>query len=587
MLLLIVTTEIGLDGGGRALSCSRLINLLSKEHTVWVDNATDYPIATVDVRSYSQVEDAILKEYKLKNDCAEYQNVDAVIAFGAGYNGYYASLLAERLHKPFVLSLRGSDINLSKWFADRVTYLKEACRRANKIVCLSNEMLENIVSINPSFRDKISIIPNETKTSFIPVKFPNLPANVKVGCAASQLNEKKGILNLLHMVAEFKKISVTPIIFETVGQVDNHLMQSYTEAIRRLDLENNVRFIGYTRREELEKIMHGWDFYIQGSVCEGHPNSITECLRSGRAFISSKTGFLAELLGADFPPLFFDSWKPAVMAENLKRLIELDNKENIYVEAMQKINAACEPKIIKKKWRQLLANYLLPAKNISAAKQIEHVTTLALHDVQPDLRDSITMPESAFKDFVEFVFKSGYVLCSMKDYLQKTPTARRNAIICTFDDGYESLANIAMPILSRYSFTATVFVCTSLFGKDNTWNNKDPKLRRHMTTAQLRQLQDNGWEIASHGVTHRNLSKLNLADVEYELSQSKEILENLFGEVLSYAYPYGDYNKSILRLVGKYYHYAFAVMQGGTSLCADNWQIKRYSTNEIYKMLAD
>lgn len=71
--------------------------------------------------------------------------------------------------------------------------MKETCRRANKIVCLSNEMLENVVSLNPAFRDKISIIPNELKSCpFARVEFPNLPSSLKVGCEASQLNEKKG-----------------------------------------------------------------------------------------------------------------------------------------------------------------------------------------------------------------------------------------------------------------------------------------------------------------------------------------------------------------------------------------------------------
>ena len=78
-------------------------------------------------------------------------------------------------------------------------------------------------------------------------------------------------------------------------------------------------------------------------------------------------------------------------------------------------------------------------RNISAAKKIEHVTTLAFHDVQPNLRDSITIPENAFKDFVEFVFKNGHVLCSMKNCLELTSDARENSIVCTFDDGYESL----------------------------------------------------------------------------------------------------------------------------------------------------
>jgi len=68
----------------------------------------------------------------------------------------------------------------------------------------------------------------------------------------------------------------------------------------------------------------------------------------------------------------------------------------------------------------------------------------------------------------------------------------------------------------------------------------------------LNQINKFGWEIGSHGVTHRNLLKLSLPDVEYELSESKKFLTKYFGEIISYAYPYGDYNKLILRSVKKF-----------------------------------
>jgi len=119
-------------------------------------------------------------------------------------------------------------------------YLKEACRRANKILCLSNEMIRNVTSLNPSFYDKISIIPNEVISTYAPISFPNLPTNVKIGCAASQLNEKKGILNLLNMVAEFKKISGLPIVFEAVGHVDDYLMKYYYATIQQKNLRTGV-----------------------------------------------------------------------------------------------------------------------------------------------------------------------------------------------------------------------------------------------------------------------------------------------------------------------------------------------------------
>jgi len=68
----------------------------------------------------TNVEDGLRKGYKLKADCHLYKDVDIIIAFGANYNGYYASILAERLDKPFILSLRVSDVNLAKWFAEKI-----------------------------------------------------------------------------------------------------------------------------------------------------------------------------------------------------------------------------------------------------------------------------------------------------------------------------------------------------------------------------------------------------------------------------------------------------------------------------------
>lgn len=44
MNILVVTTEIGTDGGGMALSCRRIVDILSTEHNVHVLSSTYYPI---------------------------------------------------------------------------------------------------------------------------------------------------------------------------------------------------------------------------------------------------------------------------------------------------------------------------------------------------------------------------------------------------------------------------------------------------------------------------------------------------------------------------------------------------------------
>lgn len=159
-------------------------------------------------------------------------------------------------------------------------------------------------------------------------------------------------------------------------------------------------------------------------------------------------------------------------------------------------------------------------------------------------------------------------------------------IVCTFDDGYSGLNDYALPIMKKYGFTATVFVCTGLIGKDNKWNNKDAVLRQHLNMDELQNLHQHGWEIASHGVSHFNLLKLTDEEMEYELKESYDFLSSKWGMTLTYAYPYGAYSDFIKSCVGKYYKYAFSVTKGGTSLVSDALQIRRYSITEIYSMLS-
>ncbi len=578
MKILIVTTEIGLDGGGVSLSCTRLTDTLSKDNVVEVTNSSASPILTASGGIFPQLGKSIRTEYKLKVETEKYQGFDFVIGFGGKFNGYYASLLAKQIKAKYILCLRGSDVNLAKWSAEDSWYLHEASNCADRIVCLTKEMQQNVLLANRSVSNKIVAIPNPLEGKCADIFFPNLPSSVVIGCAASHLNEKKGIVNLLCLVSEFKKISELPIKLVLVGDIDGGLKLEYQQIIDRLYLHDNVKFHNKTSRTSLISMMKEWDFYVQCSVCEGHPNSISEALQNGCAFICTNTGYIAEVLSSEYPELFFNEWTPISMAMSLKKLIFLENKEEIYSNAYRKLQQNCYKQEITEKWNSLF--------DCGSRKVVEHVIAVGLHDVQGDLYDSITTPVSVFQKFVEQIHLSGYRLCSMRDYLAKNIEERMSWIVCTFDDGYKGLNDYALPILSRYGFTATVFICTSLIGKDNKWNNKDAVMRQHLDMNELQHLHHRGWEIASHGVSHFNLLKLTDEELEYELKQSYDFLVKEWGEVLTYAYPYGTYNAFIKNCVGKYYKYAFSVTQGGTSLVADALQIRRYSITEIYKMLS-
>ena len=581
MNILIVTSEIGLDGGGMALACKRVVDILRKEHNVIVLSSTENPIYTVKGGMNPNTENGIRKEYKLKHDSLVYKHADAVIAFGGRFNGYYGAMLAEKLGKRFILALRGSDINIVKWSIDDTWYLREATTRASKIVCLSKEMIRNVISLCPEANGKTIIIPNEYEGDYVKINFHNLNDKIVIGTAASHLNEKKGIGNLIFMLKKFREISETDICLDLVGEIDSDLLENYQNEVKAHNLGNNIRFLGYQPREILKDTMKDWDFYIQASVCEGHPNAICESLQCGTGFISSKTGFIAETLQEQFAEFFFEDFTSDVMANKLKALCCMPNLAERYQEAIGVIKSNCAKEYIAQKWLGMLSYNKTPKNDI----EVESIVCVGLHDVMGDIHDSITTPTNVFRDFVGYIAEKGYGICSMHDYLSKSKEERKKWIVCTFDDGYKSLTNDALEILKKQGFTATVFVCTGLIGKDNSWNNKDAILREHLDINAINLLIKEGWEVASHGVFHKNLLKLSDVEIEYELLESKKALNQLVGYCDTYAYPYGAYNKFIRHCVEKYYKYAFTVDQGGTSMVVDKHQLKRYSITEIYKML--
>jgi peptidoglycan/xylan/chitin deacetylase (PgdA/CDA1 family) len=109
----------------------------------------------------------------------------------------------------------------------------------------------------------------------------------------------------------------------------------------------------------------------------------------------------------------------------------------------------------------------------------------------------------------------------------------------SFDDGYADFSTTAAPLLEQFGFTASVYVVTGSLGSHSSW---DPDFRRPLlTVAQLQALHRRGFEIGSHAVRHRRLSRLSAPEQRAELQDSRRGLERILdAPVEGLAYPYGD-----------------------------------------------
>ncbi|MEV7635170.1 polysaccharide deacetylase family protein, partial [Pseudarthrobacter enclensis] len=104
----------------------------------------------------------------------------------------------------------------------------------------------------------------------------------------------------------------------------------------------------------------------------------------------------------------------------------------------------------------------------------------------------------------------------------------------TFDDGWASQYNNALPVLNKYGIPATMYIISGSI-------NDVPA---YMTQAQIQAFANRGDEIASHTVNHADLTTLTATQRNNELSQSKSTLQQMFGPsaAIDFASPYGAYN---------------------------------------------
>ena len=115
------------------------------------------------------------------------------------------------------------------------------------------------------------------------------------------------------------------------------------------------------------------------------------------------------------------------------------------------------------------------------------------------------------------------------------------SVLITFDDGYRSVVEIALPLLAHHGYPAVMFMPTAHVGSTNVFDDGIEPTEPLCTWSELRDLERAGIAIESHGHSHVRLSMLDDVDRDRELRLSKLNLDqNLGKQVTLFSYPYGD-----------------------------------------------
>ena len=197
-----------------------------------------------------------------------------------------------------------------------------------------------------------------------------------------------------------------------------------------------------------------------------------------------------------------------------------------------------------------------------------------------DQAGAISFPPGVFRRGIGRLHENGFRTLDLTDaaikLCQKRPLPDRSFAI-TFDDGYQSVYEQALPVLREYGMCATVFLTV---GETSTTGSSSrlPALSGHsmLSWGEIREMQSQGFAFGAHTLTHPNLTRLPGDKVETEICRSKTIIEEqLDSPVTCFAYPYGRYDGRSRDLVRHHFVCACSDKLGLTTSASDLYALER------------
>lgn len=114
----------------------------------------------------------------------------------------------------------------------------------------------------------------------------------------------------------------------------------------------------------------------------------------------------------------------------------------------------------------------------------------------------------------------------------------RRPVVLSFDDGYRSQSAVAGPALRRAGWPGVLDLEIANAGRGG------------ISIARLRRLLRDGWEIASHTLTHPDLTTLPAARLRAELVRSRAWIRRRLGVTPEFfCYPAGRYDATVIAAV--------------------------------------
>jgi peptidoglycan/xylan/chitin deacetylase (PgdA/CDA1 family) len=179
---------------------------------------------------------------------------------------------------------------------------------------------------------------------------------------------------------------------------------------------------------------------------------------------------------------------------------------------------------------------LLPA---TAAAQETPVPILLYHHVAAKAGDPLYVSPPRFERHMAALDRAGYTAVTLTRAWSGRSLPRRPVVV-SFDDGYADQSRNAAPVLRAKRWPGVLFLQSARLDA-----------RGGLSTAQVRRLLRDGWELGAHTVTHPDLRDVGPEQLEREVGGSRDALRRAFPAepVDFFAYPFGRHDTDVIDAV--------------------------------------
>ncbi len=201
-------------------------------------------------------------------------------------------------------------------------------------VCYANAKWEENLGVNPA---KIRVIYNGIDTNkFKPIEIPDDAKEQRptVACIG-RVDVFKDIVNLIQSIKYAKEQvpDVQCLIYGSSTDLDYSIR--CINAVKDLDLQDNVRFVGKVK--DPERAYNAADVVVVSSITEGFPFAVIEAMACGKAVVATDVGGIREAL--EGCGLLVRSSHPRELAGAIVRLLrDKDLRERLGQSAIRRAN---------------------------------------------------------------------------------------------------------------------------------------------------------------------------------------------------------------------------------------------------------